>query len=63
MEYKVILDYPNSNFYVGQILELTKDKFGDGYRYEWYEHEGKNWMYQSEFDDYPHIFSKIIEEK
>ncbi len=31
MKYEIIADYPNSRFYIGQIIELINDK------YEWYE--------------------------
>ena len=56
MKFEVIADYPNSRFYVGQIIELVDNK------YEYYEYDGKYWMYESEFNEYPHIFKPIKDE-
>ena len=55
--YEVIADYPKSHFVVGQILRLEKS--GKHFRYVWYEYDGKDWMYQDELEEYPHIFKKL----
>jgi len=55
--YEVIADYPKSHFVVGQILRL--EKYFKEFRYVWYEDYGADWLFQSELDEYPHIFKKL----
>ena len=56
--YKVIADYPKNKFGdVGRIINLVKRS--DRFRYEWYEHDGIDYEYESFFEEYPHIFKKL----
>lgn len=57
MKYEVIADYPNSIFYIGQIIKLDAARV-----YTYYDWDGKYHMNKSEFDEYPHIF-KILEDE
>ena len=55
--YKVIDDYPRSNFSVGEIYQL-EFKYGT-WRHEFYTHEGKDYESESFFTEYPHLFKKL----
>lgn len=58
--YKVIADYPKSPFELGDILNLEKSVFSNGYIYLIFTSEGnKDWMTENEFDYYPHLFKKL----
>jgi len=55
--YEVISMYPKSPFMVGEVLML--EKFFESFVYFLYTDEGKDWLYQSELDEYPNIFKKL----
>jgi len=55
--YKVIADYPNSPFAVGQVLNLKE--VGGFWRYEWYNNAGMEYETESYFNEYSHLFKKL----
>lgn len=59
--YKVIADYPGSDFKVGQIIELENEITGEFSSVWNYNIYGPSpWVYsQSDFDTYPAIFRRM----
>ncbi len=54
--------YPDSPFNVRDAIELDKidkGKPSTNWQYQYVRHDGVYTMYQSEFDEYPHLFKKL----
>ena len=56
--YKVIADYPNNVFQVGQVVNFKLTRNGD-WIYQWARYDGMYEMGILEFADYPNIFQKL----
>lgn len=57
--YEVIADYPKSPFALGDILQLEKTVFLKDWVYLIFSEESKDWLTESEFNNYPHLFKKL----
>lgn len=55
--FKVIADYPDSPFGVGQILPLIFK--AAGWRYEYVTYEGQDYISESQLKEYPHLFKEM----
>lgn len=56
--YKVIADYPEMPFSLNQIIDINTNWLGEA-SYEWADYDGMRRVYQTELNQYPHLFKPL----
>lgn len=57
--YKVIADYPNSNYKLGEVLVLIKNEILNNWKIIRYVDNQRDIWFESSFQEYPYIFKKL----
>lgn len=57
--YRVLLDYPDSPFEVGQIIDFEKNKYTGELAFNYATDNGIDHYYPTFFNEYPHLFQPL----